>query len=293
MAPFNTHNCQITEPLMVSKYRLVSFIIAVSLLLGSTAWADPLKLATAVPPPEDDTATTTESIIFDPFDDTEGDIYGDEGEMLQTVADPIAGFNRAMFVFNDKLYFWVIKPVASGYRVVVPTPARVSVKNFFFNLLGPVRLVNCLLQGKFRAAEAEFCRFVVNTTAGFLGLFDLVKHKPQFNPPEEDFGQTLGHYAVGDGFYIVWPLFGPSTLRDTVGGIGDWALNPFTFINLVNVEAGALTSDTTNVAAFGVRNVNEVSFRIGDYEALKNAALDPYEAFRDAYIQNRLNKIAQ
>ena len=228
------------------------------------------------------------SVPFDPFDDEFSD-YDDMG----LVADPLVGFNRAMFVFNDRLYFWVLKPVASGYRFVVPTPVRLSVKNFFFNLLAPVRFANCLFQGKFRAAEGEFGRFAVNSTAGMLGLFDLVKDKPQFNPPDEDFGQTLGHYAIGNGFYIVWPLLGPSTLRDTVGTIGDWALNPIQFMQLVNVDAGELTSSSTNLIATGVRVVNDTSFRIGDYEALKNAALDPYEAFRDAYIQYRNSKIAQ
>jgi phospholipid-binding lipoprotein MlaA len=187
----------------------------------------------------------------------------------------------------------VLKPVASGYRVVTPTPVRVSIKNFFFNLLAPVRLVNCLLQGKAKAAGGELGRFFINTTVGMAGFLDPAEIYPELNPPTEDLGQTLGHYAVGSGFYIVWPLIGPSTLRDTVGGIGDWALNPFTFMQLINVDAGALTSGTTNVAVFGVRTINQTSFRIGDYEALKNAALDPYEAFRDAYIQNRLSKIAQ
>jgi phospholipid-binding lipoprotein MlaA len=187
----------------------------------------------------------------------------------------------------------VLKPVASGYRVVVPTPVRVSVKNFFFNIQGPVRFVNCLLQGKWRPAESEFCRFMVNSTAGFLGLFNIVKDQPQFNPPEEDFGQTLGTYSVGNGFYIVWPLFGPSTLRDTAGTVGDWVLNPFSFMQLVNVDTEVLTSGTTSVAVYGVRIVNDTSFRIGDYEALKNSALDPYESLRNAYIQNRDSKIAR
>ena len=277
---------------MAIKSRLLFLIVMVVVLTGSLAWANPLSTATADPPP-DDAVASTDSVPFDPFDNPSGDSYGDEDEELHAVADPIAGFNRAMFVFNDKLYFWVLKPVASGYRVVVPTPVRVSVKDFFFNLLGPVRFFNCLFQGKWRSAEGEFCRFMVNTTAGCLGLFNVVRDKPSFNPPEEDFGQTLGYYAVGNGFYIIWPLFGPSTLRDTVGSIGDWALNPVSFMQLINVDAGELTSGTTNVIAYSVRVVNDTSFRIGDYETLKNAALDPYEAFRNAYIQNRLSKIAQ
>ena len=263
------------------------------LLTGSVAMAGSSQEDAAGPSAGEEPALEEAADPFDPFEQGGEDVFKDEDEALQAVADPIEGFNRAMFTVNDKLYFWVLKPVASGYRVVVPTPVRSSIKNFFFNLLGPVRFVNCLFQGKWRAAEGEFCRFTVNTTAGMLGFFDPAKDNPKMNPHEEDFGQTLGYYSVGNGCYIVWPLLGPSTLRDTVGSVGDWALNPFSFMKLVNVDAGALTSDTTNVAMYCIRTVNDVSFRIGDYETLKNAALDPYEAFRNAYIQNRNSKIAQ
>jgi phospholipid-binding lipoprotein MlaA len=156
----------------------------------------------------------------------------------------------------------------------------------------PVRFANCLLQGKFKAADGEFGRFLVNSTIGLAGLFDPAGQFPELNPPEEDFGQTLGHYTVGNGWYLVWPFLGPSTVRDSVGAVGDWVLNPFSFMTLINVDAGALTT-TTNMGVFAVRTVNDTSFRIGDYETLKDAALDPYEAFRDAYIQNRTSKIAR
>lgn len=130
-------------------------------------------------------------------------------------------------------------------------------------------------------------------SSGMVGFSIPAKAYPELNPPEEDFGQTLGYYGIGNGFYIFWPLLGPSTLRDTIGSIGDWALNPFSFMQLVNLDAGVLTSDTTNVIAFGVRTVNDTSFRIGDWEYLKSVSLDPYEALRNAYIQKRVNKIAQ
>lgn len=234
-----------------------------------------------------------EGLFIDPFDDAMEDPFETDEPVVETVSDPLIGFNRAMFVVNDKLYFWVLKPVASGYKYIVPTPVRLGVKNFFFNLLVPVRLTNCLLQGKFKAAKGEFDRFLVNTIIGVGGLFNPAGDYPDLNPPEEDMGQTFGHYGVGNGFYIVWPVFGPSTVRDTIGDIGDWALNPFSFMKLVNVDAGVLTSDITNVVVYGARNVNNISFHIGDYEALKDAALDPYEAFRNAYMQNRKAKIAQ
>lgn len=268
-------------------------VLAVALLTaGTVVGAEDAPPPTAAPP-TGAAAAPPGAVPFDPFDESDTDPFAEGGETLQSVADPIIGFNRTMFVFNDRLYFWVLKPVASGYRVVVPTPVRVSIMNFFFNLLTPVRLVNCLLQGKGGHAGGELGRFFINSTVGMAGFLDPAKDYPDLNPPEEDLGQTLGSYGMGNGFYIVWPFFGPSTVRDTLGDLGDWVLNPVSFMQLVNIDAGALTSGTTNVIAFGVRTVNDTSFRIGDYEALKNAALNPYEAFRDAYIQNRISKIAQ
>jgi phospholipid-binding lipoprotein MlaA len=271
--------------------RSLFLMLVFCLAVGHVAWAQEQPPASAAP--SSDNTPPGDTLPFDPFDDGLDDPFGDEDEVLQTVADPIAGFNRAMFTFNDKLYFWVLKPAAIGYRTVVPTPVRVSVKNFFYNLLMPVRLVNCLLQGKGNAAGGELGRFVINTTVGMLGFFDPAEQFPELNPPAEDFGQTLGYYTVGNGIYIVWPFLGPSTLRDTVGSVADWAMNPVSFMQLVSLDAGALTSGTTNVVAFSVRTVNETTFRIGDYETLKSAALDPYEAFRNAYIQNRISKIAE
>lgn len=210
-------------------------------------------------------------------------LYAEAEAGVVHVADPIAPFNRAMYHFNDKLYFWVLKPVARGYRYVVPTPLRDAVRNFFSNLITPVRLVNCILQGKFYSAGTEFTRFVVNSTAGMLGFADPARNNPQLTPKDEDLGQTLGKYGIGNGFYIVWPFLGPSTLRDTVGMAGDLFLNPVAYVQ-------------PSEAAFGIsalKKVNTTSFHIGDYEAIKEASLDPYSAIRDAYIQNRMKKIKE
>ena len=111
-----------------------------------------------------DEAKTDEEDEYDD-DEYDDDEYADE-EDVELIPDPFIEMNTGLYHFNDKLYFWVLKPVATGYRFVLPTPVRVSVKNFFFNLLMPVRLVNCLLQGKPKAAEGEFGRFVVNSIIG-------------------------------------------------------------------------------------------------------------------------------
>lgn len=215
----------------------------------------------------------------------EDDLGWEEGEQdeIYTVADPLEKWNRAMFVLNDKLYFWLMKPVAQGYRAVVPTPARSGVKNFFFNTTAPIRIVNNILQGKGHAAEAELARFLYNATVGVFGLGNPAEKVPELNPPVEDLGQTMAKYGFIDGFYLVWPFLGPSTLRDTVGMVGDRFLNPFGYVNPVEAS----------VALSAYDQINNLSFRIGDYESLKKASLDPYEAFRNGYIQLRQSKIRQ
>ncbi len=218
------------------------------------------------------------------FSDKDLDVLYEEVDAgVVHVADPVAPLNRALFYFNDKLYFWVLKPVAKGYKYVVPTPVRVGVKNFFYNLITPVRLANCVLQGKFRSAGVEIQRFVINSTAGMLGFADLAQNNPDLTAGEEDLGQTFGSYGVGNGFYIVWPFLGPSTLRDTVGMAGDLFLNPANYVRPAEAAIG--------ITAY--EKVNNTSFHIGDYEAIKEASLDPYSAIRDAYVQYRNKKIKE
>ena len=147
------------------------------------------------------------------------DYVEEEGEEEKVgIADPLEPFNRAMYHFNDKLYFWVLKPVAQGYRKVVPEEARVGVSNFFANITFPIRFVNCLLQANFRGAASELGRFVINTIWGIGGLLDTASI-PGINlsKQDEDFGQTLGVFGLGQGFYINWPVLGPSSPRDTLG----------------------------------------------------------------------------
>jgi phospholipid-binding lipoprotein MlaA len=203
-------------------------------------------------------------------------------EEAVTIADPIEPFNRAMYHFNDRLYFWMLKPVAQGYSKVVPEPARVSVKNFFVNLGFPIRFLSCLLQADFSGAATEFGRFGINTIWGIGGLMDPAASKElDLRKQDTDLGLTLASYGVGHGFYIVWPVLGPSSPRDSIDIVGESFLYPVSYI-------------TPWYAWLGVRSyqeVNSTSLKIGDYESLKDAAIDPYVAFRDAYIQYRLKKI--
>ena len=207
-----------------------------------------------------------------------------EEEEIATIPDPLESFNRAMFRFNDKLYFWVLKPVAQGYKKVVPEAPRVGVKNFFSNLKFPIRFVSCLLQADFSGAATEFGRFAGNTIWGVGGLLDPASSK-QLNIPknEADLGQTLGVYGLGQGFYIVWPILGPYSARDSIGIAGDYYLYPVSYI----------TPWYDRLAVSAYEGVNDTSLRIGDYEFIKEAAIDPYVALRDAYSQYRQKKVEE
>jgi phospholipid-binding lipoprotein MlaA len=212
----------------------------------------------------------------DDFDDEWEDDLDDEDEVVE-VSDPIIYFNKAMFHFNDKLYFWVLKPVGTVYKTILPEFVRISIKNFFHNITFPVRFVSSALQGKGERAQAELGRFMLNSTFGVLGFGNPAKQFDHLNPPEEDLGQTFAHWGVGEGFYLVLPLFGPSTARDGVGLIGDYFLYPVTYLECWE----------TRLVINSTRVVNETSLRIGDYEAFKKAAIDPYASMRDGYIQDR------
>jgi len=205
-------------------------------------------------------------------------------EVVETIADPLGPVNRAFFQFNDKFYFWILKPVASGYKTVIPQDVRVGVRNFFSNVATPIRLVNCLLQAKFECSGTEALRFLVNTTFGLAGFLDPAKTEFHIEKREKDFGTTLGFWGIGPAFYINWPILGPSSLRDTVGYVGDLFLDPTNYL---------ITSIPINLAVKSYNQVNETSLTLGEYEDLKKAALDPYIALKDAYHQYRQNKIKE
>jgi phospholipid-binding lipoprotein MlaA len=202
-------------------------------------------------------------------------------ESESTIRDPVEPVNRIFFEVNDKLYFWFFKPVAIGYKAIIPEQGRIGVRNFFSNLNTPVRLANCLLQAKFKSAGNEVARFFLNSTAGLAGFLDLAKRDFNVEKEDRDFGQTLGVWGLGPAFYIDWPILGPSNVRDTLGYVGDLFFDPRTYL---------LTRPIFYVAR-PVELVNDTSLKIGEYESLKKAALDPYIALREAYTQYRQNKI--
>lgn len=203
----------------------------------------------------------------------------DEDESATTIADPLERINRVTFAFNDKMYRGVLKPIARGLRVL-PEPVRIAGSNFFDNLGGPVSSFSALLQGDLRNSATELGRFVLNTTAGLAGLFD-VAADVGLEADKEDLGQTLGRYGVGHGFYLVVPFAGPSSLRDAVGLSTTQRINPL-YDNLhsdeiiaINVVEGELT----------------LSLDRDTYESLYDQALDPYAFFRSAWTQNRAGQV--
>jgi phospholipid-binding lipoprotein MlaA len=231
-------------------------------------------------------ALLTGSIAFS--SELKPSVVPEPGEALvgerEQVPDPLEKFNRAMFTFNDKLYVYVLKPTTQGYKYIVPEPGRVSVRKFFANVAMPGRFANCLFQGKPKQAGIELSRFVINTTAGVGGFFDPAKSYCNMKPYNADTDQTLGHYCIDPGFYIVWPIFGPSSARGTAGMAGDFLLDPVTWA----------LNDGWFLAYAGVRAyqvVNETSLTLGTYEDMKKMALDPYVAVKNAYIDNRQNRV--
>ena len=221
----------------------------------------------------------------DEYDDEyEDDEYGDEDEQL--ISDPLIQGNTDFYNFNDTMYFWVLKPVARGYGFIMPEEVRTCIRNAFYNLRFPIRFVACLLQGKGKKATDEFGRFFLNTTVGFLGLANIAAAETiNVQPSKEDFGQTFAVWGIGQGPYLMVPIFGPYSLRHGIGTVID---------SLFLDPLGWLIDDFWTLAAVRAgETVNETSLRIGEYEALKEAALDPYVMIRNAYVQNRNKLIAE
>jgi phospholipid-binding lipoprotein MlaA len=199
------------------------------------------------------------------------------------VADPLESVNRLFFQFNDRLYYWVLKPVATGYSRVVGKDFRICIRNIFSNLLAPGRIVNNLLQGKVENSFIEAGRFVVNSSLGILGAGDVARTEFNLTVRDEDFGQTIGFYGAGAGFYINWPVLGPSNARDTIGLVADTFLDPLAY---------AMGSDyLLQASVYSGKKVNQVSLSLGDYEVFTETAMDPYAAVRDAYNQYRQGRI--
>jgi phospholipid-binding lipoprotein MlaA len=195
--------------------------------------------------------------------------------------DPFEEINRSVFRFNETLDRYALKPAAKGYRAAVPVPVRGGITNVFGNFRDVTTAINNALQLKLKDAASDLGRVAINTTVGMFGIFD-VAGPIGLDKNEEDFGQTLGRWGVGDGPYLVLPLFGPSNARDAVGLIGDYFTDP---------QFHLITDSPENWIVFGVRVINVRANLLEAERLLDEVALDRYTFLRDAYLQRRRNLI--
>ncbi|MDH3346808.1 MAG: VacJ family lipoprotein [Desulfobulbaceae bacterium] len=211
--------------------------------------------------------------------------YEEEAESQDVVvADPLEAVNRGIFIFNDKAYIWVIDPVASTYKDVVAEDIRGCISSFFYNLEEPIRIFNAALQGRMSDSARILSRFVLNSILGVYGFADVATTEFNIPPVKATLGETFARWGVGDGCYLVIPFMGSSTVRDFTGDVIDsfgtspyWYWTDYKFAN----DWPAMMS------LYSTRQINRVSFRLGEYEDIKELTLDPYIAFRNVYYQKR------
>ena len=194
--------------------------------------------------------------------------------------DPLEPMNRAIYKFNDGVDTVIMKPLAEVYQAVLPPFVRTGISNVFSNINDIVVALNNLLQGKIGPAFSDISRVMVNTTVGVLGVMD-VATELGIEKNDEDFGQTLGYWGVGDGPYLVLPFLGPNTVRDFAGRIVDWETDPTSYID-PNRDRNAIQ---------GFRLVTRRAELLNASKVLEVAAIDEYEFLRDAYLQRRRNLI--
>jgi phospholipid-binding lipoprotein MlaA len=255
-------------------------LIACTLLLGACAG----KPSKSTPPPAASAAPQAASASADSSaaptaaEDDYAALYGNGAtgsDPTSSSYDPWERYNRGMHRFNVAVDRSIAKPVATGYTKVLPSPVRQSVTNFFANLGSPLTMVNQLLQGHPGDAWDTFGRFLMNTTLGIGGLFDPAS-KAQISNKKEDFGQTLATWGWRNSRYFELPFFGPRTLRDTFGLVGDYPLSP-----LRQVE-----NDKVRIGLQGVQLV-DTRARLLSLEDIRTEAQDEYALVRDAWMQRR------
>lgn len=234
----------------------------------------------------DDKVADTDNNSSEEFSEFEDEFE----EETQTVPDPLKEYNVFMTDFNDGLIIHVLNPVSEAYATVLPESIRIGISNAYHNIQFPIRFANNLLQGKFQNVLDESGRFLVNSTVGLLGVMDPAKEYMDLHPHNEDFGQTLGFYGVGPGFHIVLPFFGPSNLRDLAGITVDAYASPLVNIRgLDNYKIPKNFAQSTAIVAGYYINKN--SLELGQYESLKEDAIELYPFLRDVYEQKRASEI--
>jgi phospholipid-binding lipoprotein MlaA len=210
-------------------------------------------------------------------DNPNDDYYSYDDYYGGSVYDPIEPFNRAVFKFNQVLDTFLLRPVAKGYVTVVPEFGRDRVHNVLTNLNEPVDMLNGFFQGKPERGFTSLWRFIINSTLGVAGLFDFAGHNFGLARIDEDFGQTMGHYGAGSGFYLVLPVIGPSSARDTVGLVADILSNPLNYID----------DDRYIYGRIGLTIVDSRSQNLDLLDEIYRTSVDPYATIRSGYLQRR------
>lgn len=222
------------------------------------------------------------------FEESFEDEFASEDEDLK---DVLESYNKAITSFNDGFYTHALSPISTTYSNIVHEDIRVGISNVFRNLLFPIRVVNNLLQVKFLNAFEETERFLINSTIGFLGIFDIAKTSFDIEAHNEDFGQTLGFYGIQAGPHIVLPFFGPSNLRDSLSFFADSYLSPISSSSAINYK---IPNDLVQSFAYtSVDTINNTSLTLGQYELLKEDSIDLYILLKNYYEEKRKREIRE
>lgn len=228
------------------------------------------------PPPSQQNDPQSIEDEFVDLDDLLAEDFSDSPDLL--IQDPFEDFNRAIFQFNDGFYLYVLDPLASGYTRILPDPVEVGITNFFDNLNYPVRLVAYSLQGQFDLAALETARFLLDSTVGIGGFLRPSDDLPALaNLPGTDLGLTFAYWGIHHGPYLVLPFLGPSSVRDTLGFVGERFLDPINYLEDDGLEISLLALEILNRSPQIIENYNRAS----------EIALDPYTSLKDFYVQLR------
>ncbi len=208
----------------------------------------------------------------------------------EEVYDPLEKYNRKIFAFNDFLDRYFLEHIAKAYRNDIPRPVRDAVRNFLTNLSSPISTLNSFVQGKPENGLATFSNFLINSTIGVFGLFDIAGEKG-IRYHQEDFGQTLGHYGVTSGPYLMVPFVGPSSIRDFSGSITDQIVSPTSY-NIFKIGGKTyLIGKNRLILASAMRTVDTRESLIDIIDDVRKESFDPYATLRSAYTQKRNNEI--
>ena len=198
--------------------------------------------------------------------------------------DPLEPTNRAIYAFNNGLDTVIMRPAAQAYRFLIPAPVRGGIHNVLSNLGTPVQLGNDMLEGKPRRAGDTTMRFLINTTAGVLGIFDVAKGWG-YPDHDADFGMTMALWGLPEGPFLFLPVFGPSDPRDAVGLGVNAAMDPFTWVG----QGTAVRA--LDWSRFAMNGLDQRERHLDDIDSIKKTALDPYATFRSLYRQHRRAQI--